>query len=282
MVMEKFPNSTDFYSDLGALHRSSRVDFDVVLDNLKKLRENCKKSWEYLSVVAKHDSTKQLKSKMSEFLADAQERSTILKVVHRRVINRFHKMLLYLGLQSSVANKTKVNEFCKIISEFSLEYRTTRERVIQMKKKRENLRERSKTRGKLITETESYSVAAKVSAEENIEAFRRALISNGDEAENAKEKLKSATLPGTRNRVKSSGPARSNSAMQAQDEFPDDNTDEVINTLAKSATVPDSRTRVRKRNRATNRKSVRRTLKSGISPEDMEKLTKQVNILDSK
>jgi len=39
------------------------VDFDVVLDNLKKLRENCKKSWEYLSIVAKHDSTKQLKSK---------------------------------------------------------------------------------------------------------------------------------------------------------------------------------------------------------------------------
>ena len=103
---------------------------------------------------------------------------------------------------------------------------------------------------------QSYSAAAKASAEENIEAFRRALISNGDEAENAKEKVKSATLPGTRNRVKSAGPSRSNSsAIQTQDEFPDDNTDEVINTLAKSATVPDSRTRVRKRNRATNRKS---------------------------
>ncbi|XP_078368383.1 FH1/FH2 domain-containing protein 3-like isoform X2 [Oculina patagonica] len=276
MVMEKFPNSSDFYSDLGALHRCSRVDFDVVLDNLKKLRENCKKSWEYLSIVAKHDSTKQLKSKMSEFLADAQERSTILKVVHRRVINRFDKLLLYLGLSSSVAKKTKVNEFCKIISEFSLEYRTTRERVIQMKKKRENLRERSKTRGKLITETESYSAAAKVSAEENIEAFRKALISNGDEAENAKEKLKSATLPGTRNRVKSAGTSRTNSGIQTLDEFPDDTTDEVINTLAKSATVPDSRTRQgRKRPRASNRKSARRTLKSGISPEDMEKLTKQ-------
>lgn len=282
IVMEKFPNSSDLYSDLGALHRSSRVDFEVVLDNLKKLRENCKKSWEYLSIVAKHDSTKQLKSKMSEFLADAQERSTILKVVHRRVINRFHKMLLYLGLQSSAANKTKVNEFCKIISEFALEYRTTRERVIQMKKKKENLRERSKTRGKLITETESYSTAKAPSPEENIDAFRRALISNGDEADNAKEKLKSATLPGTRSRGKSAGPLRS-SAVQAQDEFLDDNTDEVINTLVKSATAPlDSRTRVRKRNRATNRKSVRRTLKSGISPEDMEKLTKQVNILDSK
>ena len=48
----------------------------------------------------------------------------------------------------------QVNEFCKIIGEFSLEYRTTREHVIQMKKKKENMRERSKTRGKLITETE--------------------------------------------------------------------------------------------------------------------------------
>ena len=107
----------------------------------------------------------------------------------------------------------------------------------------------------LFRSFQSYSVAAKASAEENIDAFRRALISNGDEGENAKEKLKSATLPGTRNRVKSAGPSRTNSANQAQDEFPDDNTDEVINTLAKSATVPDSRTRVRKRNRATNRKS---------------------------
>ena len=57
--------------------------------------------------------------------------------------------------------------------------------------------------------------------------------------------------------------------MHSQDEFPDDNTDEVINTLAKSATVPDSRTRVRKRNRATNRKSgecyQKRIRKSGQS-----------------
>ena len=33
-----------------------------------------------------------------------------------------------------------VNEFCKIIGEFSLEYRTNREHVIQMKKKKENMR----------------------------------------------------------------------------------------------------------------------------------------------
>ena len=34
MVMEKFPNSTDFYSDLGALHRCSRVrDLKKALDS---------------------------------------------------------------------------------------------------------------------------------------------------------------------------------------------------------------------------------------------------------
>ena len=103
--------------------------------------------------------------------------------------------------------------------------------------------------------TQSYSAAAKVSSEENIDAFRRALISNGDDTDNAREKLKSATLPGLRSRGKSAGPSRNDTMMHSQDEFPDDNTDEVINTLAKSATVPDSRTRVRKRNRATNRKS---------------------------
>lgn len=46
----------------------------------------------------------------------------------------------------------QVNEFCKIISEFSLEYRTAREKVLEQKKKRENIRERNRTRGKLITE----------------------------------------------------------------------------------------------------------------------------------
>ena len=37
-------------------------------------------------------------SRMSEFLADAQERSTILKVVHRRVINRLDTSLIVCSL----------------------------------------------------------------------------------------------------------------------------------------------------------------------------------------
>ncbi|KAL0188960.1 hypothetical protein M9458_016059, partial [Cirrhinus mrigala] len=64
----------------------------------------------------------------------------------------FHSFLLYLGQPSYSVRDTKVTQFCKIISEFALEYRTTRERVLTQKRKRAVHRERTKTRGKLITE----------------------------------------------------------------------------------------------------------------------------------
>lgn len=65
---------------------------------------------------------------------------------------RFHSFLLFLGQPSSSVRDIKVTTFCRIISEFSLEYRTTRERVLTLKRKRAAHRERTKTRGKMITE----------------------------------------------------------------------------------------------------------------------------------
>lgn len=50
------------------------------------------------------------------------------------------------------AREVSVHRFSKILSEFALEYRTTRERVLQQKLKRANHRERNKTRGKMITD----------------------------------------------------------------------------------------------------------------------------------
>lgn len=65
---------------------------------------------------------------------------------------RFHSFLLFLGQPSSSVRDIKVTTFCRIIGEFSLEYRTTRERVLTLKRKRAAHRERTKTRGKMITE----------------------------------------------------------------------------------------------------------------------------------
>jgi hypothetical protein len=76
----------------------------------------------------------------------------VLKLVHDRLMNRFHKFLMYLGYARSQAMEYKVKEFCKLISEFALEYKTVRDRLLQQQEKRANHRERHKTRGKMITE----------------------------------------------------------------------------------------------------------------------------------
>ena len=110
-----------------------------------------------------------MKVKMSDFLADCAERIILVGIIHRRVMNRFdegvfgvvlvnfgfcrfHKFLLWLGIPLHQISDTKPNEFCRIVSEFALEYRTTRERVLQQLEKKANHRERNKTRGKMITD----------------------------------------------------------------------------------------------------------------------------------
>lgn len=63
---------------------------------------------------------------------------------------RFYKFLLYLGYPAHSAREVKVNQFCKVLTEFSLEYRAARDKVMQQRLKKAQQRERNKTRGKLI------------------------------------------------------------------------------------------------------------------------------------
>lgn len=55
-----------------------------------------------------------------------------------------------MGLPVNIAKEQKISQFCKVISEFALEYRTTRDKVMQQLQKKQNQRERKKTRGKMI------------------------------------------------------------------------------------------------------------------------------------
>uniref|UniRef100_A0A8P4K986 Formin homology 2 domain containing 1 n=1 Tax=Dicentrarchus labrax TaxID=13489 RepID=A0A8P4K986_DICLA len=195
LVVENYPESSDVYSEIPAITRSAKVDFELLSENLVQLERRCKASWDNLKVVAKHETKAVLKNKMTDFLKDCTQRIIILKVVHRRVINRFHSFLLFLGQPSSSVRDIKVTSFCRIISEFSLEYRTTRERVLTLKRKRAAHRERTKTRGKMITETEKFSGAvphqdssapismaaeAEPGQEEEHENMKNLLISSSD------------------------------------------------------------------------------------------------------
>uniref|UniRef100_A0A8B9KB78 Formin homology 2 domain containing 1 n=1 Tax=Astyanax mexicanus TaxID=7994 RepID=A0A8B9KB78_ASTMX len=264
-VVENYPDTSDVYSEISAITRSAKVDFEQLSDNLVQLERKCKTSWDNLKVMAKHETKLQLKNKMTEFLKDCTERIIILKVVHRRIINRFHSFLLYLGQPSYSVRDTKITQFCKIISEFSLEYRTTRERVLTQKRKRAAHRERTKTRGKLITETEKFSGAvpsisqdspSPVSmtteaepAQEEHENMKNLLIANDD-----RSKLRRSRA------VRSMGRVSPSPSMVKEDgvNLPDDATDEIMDRLVKSVTQnPSERAsspKERKRSRL-NRKS---------------------------
>ncbi|CAG0914218.1 unnamed protein product [Notodromas monacha] len=158
MMVDSFPGSSDLYSELGPLTRASKVDFDELALCLARLRADCRSSWNHLKAVAKHDTPPALKAKLSEFLADSAERIVLLDIVHRRVMRRYHDFVAWLGvspgdLQNQSVDGRHVNHMCKVISEFALEYRTTRERVLLQMEKKRLYKQRNRTRGKMITTT---------------------------------------------------------------------------------------------------------------------------------
>ncbi|CAH0547380.1 unnamed protein product [Brassicogethes aeneus] len=247
IVMDKFPDATDLYSEIGAITRASKVDFDELTLNIQRLESDCKASWDHLKLIAKHDGSTMMKVKMSDFLADCAERIILLSIIHRRIINRFHKFLLWLGVPLHQISDTKPNEFCRIISEFALEYRTTRERVLQQLEKKANHRERNKTRGKMITDTGKFRTK-----EDRADAELRQLLgSDMSEVESMQ-----GTLPWRRTRRDDNrlfmSPGNGNMT---------DGDDELLETLVKTATKGSSRTapRERKRTRHADRKSLKRS-----------------------
>ncbi|KAL1259220.1 hypothetical protein QQF64_009797, partial [Cirrhinus molitorella] len=291
IVVEKFPESSDLYSEIGAITRSAKVDFDQLQENLCQMERRCKASWDHLKVIAKHEMKPALKQRMSDFLKDCAERIIILKIVHRRIINRFHSFLLFLGHPPYAIREVSIHRFSKILSEFALEYRTTRERVLQQKQKRANHRERNKTRGKMITESDEeeddesgkfagtplegqesqpqgLGYTEDAAEHEQMTAVLRTTLQGGDSP--------SSVLPGLRTRTRATRghTALLSAANEDTSNCTNDTADEIMERIVKSATQgPSQRTQPRERRRSrANRKSLRRTLKNGLTPEEAQAL----------
>ncbi|XP_059147784.1 FH1/FH2 domain-containing protein 3-like isoform X2 [Physella acuta] len=260
LIIEQFPDSTDLYSEIGPITRCSRIDWDELSRKLDKMEYDCKASWDHLRAIVKHDgSSTDLKGKMSLFLADAAERIMILHIINKRILNRYNKLLLYLGFAVHDAREMKINTFCKVISEFALEYRTTRDKVLQMLQKKANQRERKKTRGKMIVDTENF----KNKDAHNDDALS-AILKNGYTSADERG------LPGQRSRRKLDARSMgSRGGMTTDSDMYDTGDDEILEACVRTATAPTSRPqRERKRSRS-QRKSLRRTLKGGLDPEAM-------------
>ncbi|XP_045465037.1 FH1/FH2 domain-containing protein 3 isoform X2 [Harmonia axyridis] len=256
IVMEKFPEATDLYSEIGAITRASKVDFDELTLSIQRLEDDCKASWDHLKVIAKHDGTTMIKGKMSDFLSDCAERIILLNIIHRRVMNRFHKFLLWLGIPVHQISDTKPNEFCKIISEFALEYRTTRERVLQQLEKKANHRERNKTRGKMITDVGKFKTK-----EDRADAELRQLL--GSDLSDVESFQGTLPLRRTRRDGNRSFLGSTNGNLT-------DGDDEILESLVKTATKGPSRIapRERKRTRHADRKSFFNSVKRSRTREN--------------
>uniref|UniRef100_A0A8C2TGF8 Formin homology 2 domain containing 1 n=1 Tax=Coturnix japonica TaxID=93934 RepID=A0A8C2TGF8_COTJA len=255
MVVEKFPETTDLYSEIASITRSAKVDFDELANSLVQLERRCRASWDNLKVIAKHEAKPVLKSKLTDFLKDSTQRIVVLKVVHRRVLNRFHSFLLYLGYPASAARDVKVMPICKLLREFALEYRTCRERVLQQQKKRAAHRERNKTRGRLITEEHIRDGVTEWVGPTSAQLMPASSCSHAG--------MGLAT------------PSQGSPAQEDVPSSPDDASDEIMDRLVKSVTHSANPrpcpSRERRRSRG-NRKSLRRTLKSGLSDELVQAL----------
>merc|ERR1719211_233973 len=64
--------------------------------------------------------------------------------VHHKMSQRYLEFLTWMGIPVHFHSDYPVHKTCKILSEFALEYRTTRERVIQTIEKKKAARERKK------------------------------------------------------------------------------------------------------------------------------------------
>ncbi|CAH8680346.1 unnamed protein product [Schistosoma haematobium] len=152
IVLDQFPDSTDLHSELGALCRCHRVDWDELPKRLEKLETDSKRSWEHYRLIFSSEKESNKNIKLSDFLTDAMERVICLQMVYRRMSARFRHTLEYLGYSAARASSTSVGYFCRILAEFALEYRTTREKIIEGREKKALARERKRTRGKLIVD----------------------------------------------------------------------------------------------------------------------------------
>ncbi|PIO58923.1 hypothetical protein TELCIR_19630 [Teladorsagia circumcincta] len=144
-MLEHYPEGTDLYTEFGAVARSARVDYKELFDNLKRLEKECKASWDYLAKISKNDNSS-MRQKINDYLTDVAQRIHQLNTIHNVTINRWHAFLLYFGYAVNEIPDQNPNDVFKMVTEFALEYRTTREKILQQRKRMAEKRERNKTR----------------------------------------------------------------------------------------------------------------------------------------
>ncbi|CAH8679295.1 unnamed protein product [Schistosoma rodhaini] len=290
IVLDQFPDSTDLHSELGALCRCHRVDWDELPKRLEKLETDSKRAWEHYRLIFSSEKESNKNIKLSEFLTDAMERVICLQMVYRRMSARFRHTLEYLGYSPARASSTSVGYFCRILAEFALEYRTTREKIIEGREKKALARERKRTRGKLIVDVTGLRNAPNDLVQSKDDAELRDLLLRPSNETDSDASSFTATI---RRRLHTPGPAprrlappnrgrspgllceTSDASMEALDQEQDILLDACLRASTPSINshgAPGRRVPPKDRRRPTDRSrfSVRRTLNKKLAEDDIK------------
>ncbi|VDM39317.1 unnamed protein product [Toxocara canis] len=248
------------------------IDYDELESNLKKMEQDCKSSWEYLAKISKNDSSSSMKQKINDYLTDVAQRILQLKTIHRMAMNRWHAFLLFFGYGIQEVPNMKPMQVCKMVIEFALEYRTTRDKILQQRKRLADKRERNKTRGKIwalegqqegkeggaVAPARRRAAPVQMNAQQRHEEMSRMLTGGDDNLRRIRgrptpEPSPAAIIANQREMLRSVG--LPSDATAPNMESPDD---EILDGLVKAATVQSEPRDHRRRARQFNRKSCKR------------------------
>ncbi|KAK6731663.1 hypothetical protein RB195_007867 [Necator americanus] len=254
-MLEHYPEGTDLYTEFGAVARSARVDYKELFDNLKRLEKECKASWDYLAKIAKNDNST-MRQKINDYLTDVAQRIHQLNTIYNVTKNRWHAFLIYFGYSVNEIPDQNPNEVFKMVTEFALEYRTTREKILQQRKRMAEKRERNKTRGKIW---------ALEQQQDNGDLTRRRRPPPNTQNSLQRHEEMSRMLTGLADggdgtlRRRARPPVDANANKDLPDPANDSPEDEILNGLVKAATLQSESRDHRRKARQFNRKSLRRT-----------------------
>ncbi|CAD5207482.1 unnamed protein product [Bursaphelenchus okinawaensis] len=266
LMLNRVPESSDLHSEFGATSRCSRLDFDAVHDNLKKMEQDCKACFDYVAKIASKDNSSSMKTKVTSYLTEVAERIHNLKRAHRHAFYKWNSFLLYLGYSAQEVKDLKPMAVFKVIAEFALEYRTNRDKIVQMRKRMAEKRERNKTRGMMINaaqkqqqqgayngyEAKKPVPTPEMSDKDRHQQMQRFLSNNTNSDENTLQ----------RRRIGQPTPERQIIANEVMRKSPGEETveDELLDGVVRTVTAQaESRDHTRRRARQFNRKSLRRT-----------------------
>lgn len=259
-------DTKDLYEELGAVTRSARVDWESSATTIGELEDKCRDSWEFLRVLKQQDNfTNDLKNKLTSFVQEAAQHTMIIQTVWKRLQVRHRKNLRWFGISDFSA--WPVKSVCSTISDFALEFKTARQRAIEIAQKNKKKKE-TKMGQKITTKIQGNGKYIDQSQHEKM----------------ASNLLENGTTTSTRSRrttgsMTSRGSSSREPVPRQASLSTGGSNEEMLDSLAQ-ASVSNNAQRRSRRSRAgpIGRKSQRernRTLNKGLSPEEMAILMNQ-------